>query len=67
MKRESAKYDLCFLILLIGALMVHLSRIRLGYADIDESFYLTVPYRILQGDSFLVDEWHLSQLLAFLT
>ena len=28
----------------------------------DEVFYYTVPQRVLQGDRFLVDEWHLSQL-----
>ncbi|MCD8096660.1 MAG: hypothetical protein LUE31_01165 [Lachnospiraceae bacterium] len=67
MERKIGKYDLGFLTLLVAVLLIHLSRVRLGYADMDESFYLTVPYRILQGDSFLVDEWHLSQLVAFLT
>lgn len=37
-----------------------------GIASPDESFYLTIPYRIIQGDALLVDEWHASQLSAFL-
>ena len=34
-----------------------------GYGNIDESLYLTVPYRVLQwGDGLLVHEWHEFQL-----
>ncbi len=29
---------------------------------LDEAFYYTVPQRILQGDRFFIDEWHLTQL-----
>lgn len=37
-----------------------------GTSSPDESFYLTIPYRIIKGDSFLIDEWHASQFSAFL-
>lgn len=37
-----------------------------GIASPDESFYLTIPYRLILGDALLVDEWHASQLSAFL-
>ncbi len=37
-----------------------------GISSPDESFYLTIPYRIIKGDALLVDEWHASQLSAFL-
>lgn len=37
-----------------------------GVATPDESFYLTIPYRVILGDALLVDEWHASQLSAFL-
>lgn len=33
-----------------------------GFGIADESFYLTIPHRLLQGDSLLTDEWHVSQL-----
>ncbi len=39
---------------------------RYGYANLDEAFYLTVPYRLLQGDRILYEEWHYSQLSAVL-
>ncbi len=37
-----------------------------GIATPDESFYLTIPYRVILGDALLIDEWHASQLSAFL-
>ncbi len=37
-----------------------------GSSSPDESFYLTIPYRIIKGDAFLVDEWHASQFSAVL-
>ena len=39
---------------------------RYGYANIDEAFYLTIPYRLCLGDTLLIHEWHLSQLSGFL-
>ncbi len=36
---------------------------RYGYAQpADEGFYLNIPYRLLQGDRLLYDEWHVIQL-----
>ena len=40
---------------------------RYGFGHIDESFYLTVPYRLLQGDALFQEEWHLSQMAGVLT
>lgn len=37
-----------------------------GISTPDESFYLTIPYRIILGDSLLIDEWHASQLSSFI-
>ena len=37
-----------------------------GYGAMDESFYLSIVHRLLQGDRLLVEEAHLSQF-AFLT
>ena len=39
---------------------------RFGFGNIDESFYLTVPYRLCRGDTLLLHEWHLSQTSGFL-
>ena len=60
------KADVIFGVLLTAVIFIHLSRIRLGNVDIDEGFYLTVPYRLAQGESLLADEWHVSQLVGFL-
>ncbi len=38
---------------------------RFGFANMDESFYLTVPYRFVRGDRMLIHEWHLSQFGFF--
>lgn len=37
-----------------------------GINAIDESFYLTIPHRLMQGDLLLSDEWHVSQLSSVL-
>ena len=68
MRNESGKkifagaYALAFLALLAFLLW----KCRYGYANIDEAFYLTIPYRLCRGDSLLLHEWHLSQLSGFL-
>ena len=33
-----------------------------GLQTVDESFYYSIPYRLLQGDRLFIDEWHVSQL-----
>ncbi len=37
-----------------------------GFAHIDEALYLQIPYRLVQGDALFADEWHISQLSAFI-
>ena len=38
-----------------------LRKCRYGVANFDEAFYLTIPYRLCQGDQPLVHEWHVTQ------
>ncbi len=64
-KLERYRYDIIFAIALIAIALIHLSRIRLGMAHVDESFYLSIPYRLLNGDSLLTNEWHVAQLAGF--
>lgn len=40
---------------------------RYGFGNVDESFYLTVPYRLYKGDALFLQEWHLSQMAGVLT
>lgn len=37
-----------------------------GFGNIDEAFYLTIPMRLLQGDTLVVNEWHMSQFSGIL-
>lgn len=39
---------------------------RYGYGDMDEAFYLTIPYRLCRGDGLFIHEWHVSQLSGLL-
>ena len=39
---------------------------RYGFANSDESFYLTIPFRLLNGDRLVVDEWNVTQFSSLL-
>ena len=39
---------------------------RYGFANSDESFYLTIPFRLLRGDRLVVDEWNVTQFSSLL-
>lgn len=56
-----------FAVLMLVAACFLFWKCRYGYGNNDEAFYLTIPYRIYQGDALLVEEWHLSQLAGVLT
>lgn len=43
-----------------------LQKCRYGVGNIDESFNLTIPMRLLQGDALFLHEWHLSQMSGWL-
>jgi len=53
------------LLFLLSAILVFW-KCRYGFANIDESFYLTIPYRLYQGDALFAHEWHLSQMSLML-
>lgn len=55
-----------FISLMVLSLIFSLWKCRYGFGGDDEAFYLTVPHRLLMGDAFITDEWHLSQLSGFL-
>lgn len=61
-KRQHA----AFICLMAAALAFSFWKCVYGFGGNDEAFYLTIPHRLLMGDSFIVDEWHLSQLSGFL-
>lgn len=55
------KTDLFFLIYLLLALLVHTYFVFITPFSDDESFYASIPFRIVNGDSLIQHEWHLTQ------
>ena len=55
-----------FIVALTISVIYAFFRLDWGMADIDETFYLSIPFRLVQGDALLVEEWNLSQLSALL-
>ena len=45
----------------LSSLVVHFIFVFLVPYSEDESFYVTIPFRILNGDSLVQHEWHLTQ------
>lgn len=60
-------FDLLFITSLIIICIIYIKKIRYGIGGSDESFYLTIPHRLAKGDALLYSEWHLSQMVAFIT
>ena len=65
MQSKRRLYTVGYVMLFCAAWVFLFWKCRYGFANIDESFYLTIPYRFCQGDWLLTQEWHLSQT-AFL-
>ncbi len=61
-KMTGPLYAVCFACLWVFLFW----KCRIGYGNIDEALYLTVPYRLLKwGDGLLVHEWHEFQISTF--
>ncbi len=63
---RNKKLSVCGIFILFAGFLVLLRASFYGTHTWDESFYLTIPYRFFLGDAPFVDEWHVSQLSAFL-
>ena len=55
-----------FVTLFALALLFNIWRAPFGYFTRDESLYLAIPYRMLQGDVLLLHEWNQAQMSSFL-
>ncbi len=67
LKRDKLFYiDIAFIILMMCAFLFSFWKCKYGFGGNDEAFYLCTPQRLILGDSLLSEEWHLSQLSAFL-
>lgn len=56
-------YSICFFVIICCTLF-RAHRIEIAG---DETLYLSIPYRLCQGDRFIIDEWQVSQLSCFFT
>ncbi|MDO4478987.1 MAG: hypothetical protein Q4B73_08120 [Lachnospiraceae bacterium] len=61
-QREDLVFSVGFIVLALFLLL----KCRYGIGNSDESFYLTIPYRMMKGDVLFLHEWHPSQMAAFL-
>lgn len=66
MKKIQANKTKLFCIFFMGILLFLLWRVRYGIANVDECYYISIPYRFYQGDSMFVEEWGIIQLSSFL-
>ncbi len=57
-------YDIVAVILLFLIAAVYLDSVRYGIQSIDESYYFTITHRMALGDRLILDEWHVTQLVA---
>ena len=67
-RKRPAISDVIWLLSFGIALTIILLLCKYGFASTDESFYLAVPYRLMQGDALIKEEWniaHLSSLLIY--
>ena len=64
--RSDKAHYLFFAVSISFFIFLNFWKIKYGFKGWDESFYITIPHRILQGDALFKDEWHLSQLSGFL-
>lgn len=60
MKKKIQKNDIFFILVILFGLLLHMIGI-LCYPEGDETFYFSVPLRLINGDSLIQDEWHLTQ------
>lgn len=64
-RQRADKYiwqDYIFVALMALGLILSFWKCSYGFGGNDEPFYLTIPHRLIMGDSLIGDEWHLSQL-----
>lgn len=65
-KDKARMQDAVFCLVFIGITVLAVWKCRYGFGGLDESFCLTIPHRLSQGDRLFADEWHLSQLSGLL-
>lgn len=66
-KNKSTVSLILFSFFMFAAVVIYVYRAGHGLGVFnDESFYLTIPYRMIRGNALFADEWHVSQLSALI-
>lgn len=63
---KKSVWTIVYILMFAASAVFLIWKCRYGFGNVDESFYLTVPYRLYQGDSLLANEWHLSQIAGLI-
>lgn len=62
MIKKLNRTDFLFMITLVAGLLLHLLFTLVPHIlSADEAFYVSIPFRLINGDSLIQSEWHLSQ------
>lgn len=67
MTKKINKLDIIFTVALISGLFFHISTVFFNHHYSDETFYYTIPLRLINGSSLLQHEWHLTQFSSVFT
>lgn len=59
--------DFSFVIALLSVLLIHIFYLFIVPFSQDESFYVSIPLRLVNGDSLVQHEWHLTQFSSLFT
>ncbi len=59
-----SRTDLCFLVTAAVILVLHILKAPIGTGEADEHFYITLGYRLFQGDAMFFDDWHIAQMIS---
>lgn len=61
MMKKPNKIDFIFGVALSFGLLLHIYFLFVSPFSYDESFYATIPFRLVSGDSLIQHDWHLTQ------
>lgn len=64
MKKNRICLDILYGFLFLFITVLLFNRCKYGIANVDESFNLTIPYRMVQGDALFLHDWSHTQLCA---
>ena len=67
MKKTLKNTNLLFAIMMVAVMLFHIYFLFAYPTHDDESQYLSIPFRLVNGDSLVQEEWHLTQFSSLFT